>query len=201
MSSRHSSSAPAASYAAAAATGSPASRNSTKRTPLTTRPSFTSRQGMRRTLNISGGRDGFDFDKPFAVKNIDGNHGRGGTSISQNFPPDFAIFQAIFSVGDKRRDFDNVVERHADGSELGFDIGPGKPALCTKTCGDLIVLVGRDLAADKSDALEAAYFHDLRITAAGRGGHVSRIHLPEVHAPVPFDLISASAAFASSRPS
>src|SRR6202034_488655 len=37
----------------AASTGSPASRRLTKLTPLTTRPSFTSRQGMTRTLNIS----------------------------------------------------------------------------------------------------------------------------------------------------
>src|SRR5271169_3689418 len=35
----------------AASTGSPASRRSTNFTPLTTRPSFTSRQGMTRTLN------------------------------------------------------------------------------------------------------------------------------------------------------
>ena len=34
-------------------TGSPASRRSTKLTPLTTRPSFTSRQGMTRTLNMA----------------------------------------------------------------------------------------------------------------------------------------------------
>src|SRR6476646_3066380 len=36
----------------AASTGSPASRKSTKLTPLTTRPSVTSRQGITRTLNI-----------------------------------------------------------------------------------------------------------------------------------------------------
>src|SRR3954463_12942229 len=52
MSRKQSSSAPAASYAIAASTGSPASRRSTKLTPLTTRPSLTSRQGMTRTLNI-----------------------------------------------------------------------------------------------------------------------------------------------------
>src|SRR5438477_2097625 len=52
MSRKHSSSAPAASYAIAASTGSPASRRSTKLTPLTTRPSLTSRQGITRTLNI-----------------------------------------------------------------------------------------------------------------------------------------------------
>src|SRR4029078_13438990 len=52
MSRKQSSSAPAASYAIAAATGSPASRKLTKLMPLTTRPSFTSRQGMTRTLNI-----------------------------------------------------------------------------------------------------------------------------------------------------
>src|ERR1051325_1249746 len=42
----------------AASTGSPASRKLTKLTPLTTRPSLTSRQGMTRTLNmaISSGR-------------------------------------------------------------------------------------------------------------------------------------------------
>src|SRR5437763_16222794 len=36
----------------AASTGSPASRRLTKLTPLTTRPSLTSRQGITRTLNI-----------------------------------------------------------------------------------------------------------------------------------------------------
>src|SRR5579863_2376264 len=40
----------------AAATGSPASRKFTKLTPLTTRPSLTSRQGMTRALNMSGRR-------------------------------------------------------------------------------------------------------------------------------------------------
>src|SRR6476661_7730772 len=52
MSRKQSSSAPAASYAMALSTGSPASRRPTKFTPLTTRPSFTSRQGMTRTLSI-----------------------------------------------------------------------------------------------------------------------------------------------------
>src|SRR5262245_16667161 len=52
ISRKHSSSAPAASYAIAASTGSPASRKLTKLTPLTTRPSLTSRQGITRTLNI-----------------------------------------------------------------------------------------------------------------------------------------------------
>src|ERR1700693_6395341 len=37
----------------AAATGSPASRRSTKLIPLTTRPSLTSRQGMTRTFSIA----------------------------------------------------------------------------------------------------------------------------------------------------
>src|SRR6185295_9066659 len=52
ISRKQSSSAPAASYAIAASTGSPASRRSTKLTPLTTLPSLTSRQGITRTLNI-----------------------------------------------------------------------------------------------------------------------------------------------------
>src|SRR5437667_7819590 len=54
MSRKTSSSAPCVSYASAASTGSPASRRSTKRTPLTTRPSFTSRQGITRLANIIG---------------------------------------------------------------------------------------------------------------------------------------------------
>src|SRR5213592_4506494 len=53
MSRNTSSSEPWASYAIAASTGSPASRRSTKLTPLTTRPSLTSRQGITRTLNIA----------------------------------------------------------------------------------------------------------------------------------------------------
>src|SRR3989449_4732651 len=52
MSRKTSSSAPCLSYASAASTGSPASRRSTKRTPLTTRPSLTSRHGMTRLANI-----------------------------------------------------------------------------------------------------------------------------------------------------
>ena len=41
----------------AASTGSPASRRSTKFTPFTTRPSFTSRQGMMRIFNIRASLD------------------------------------------------------------------------------------------------------------------------------------------------
>src|SRR5882724_8663720 len=54
MSRKTSSSAPCASYAIAASTGSPASRRSTKRTPFTTRPSLTSRQGMMRLASTLG---------------------------------------------------------------------------------------------------------------------------------------------------
>src|SRR5690606_15444979 len=54
MSRKHSSSAPAASYTLACSTGSPASTRSTNCTPLTTRPSFTSRQGMMRLVSMSG---------------------------------------------------------------------------------------------------------------------------------------------------
>src|SRR5271165_6074746 len=52
MSRKQSSSAPAVSYSAACSTGSPASRSDTKLTPLTTRPSFTSRQGMTRNFSM-----------------------------------------------------------------------------------------------------------------------------------------------------
>src|SRR5579883_3487650 len=52
MSRKHNSSAPSRSYILACSTGSPASTRSTKFTPLTTRPSFTSRQGMTRIFNM-----------------------------------------------------------------------------------------------------------------------------------------------------
>src|SRR5579862_6107444 len=51
----------------ACATGSPASTRSTKLTPLTTRPSFTSRQGMTRILSMGLGRErqsGGEVDPP-----------------------------------------------------------------------------------------------------------------------------------------
>src|SRR6266436_2289347 len=54
MSRNTSSSAPCASYAIAASTGSPASRRSTNRTPFTTRPSLTSRHGMMRLASTLG---------------------------------------------------------------------------------------------------------------------------------------------------
>src|SRR5947209_19771619 len=57
MSRKQSSSAPAASYAIALSTGSPASRRLTKLTPLTTRPSFTSRHGMTRDLSMDAALD------------------------------------------------------------------------------------------------------------------------------------------------
>src|SRR5260370_21045072 len=52
MSRKTSSSAPSALYCAASSTGSPASRRFTKLMPLTTRPSFTSRQGIMRRVSI-----------------------------------------------------------------------------------------------------------------------------------------------------
>ncbi len=54
ISRKTSSSASSRSYRRAISTGSPASRRSTNRTPLTTRPSFTSRHGMIRLASISG---------------------------------------------------------------------------------------------------------------------------------------------------
>src|SRR5437879_9869037 len=53
MSRKMISSAPSRSYAAASSAGSPASRSSWKRTPFTTRPSVTSRQGMIRFAGMS----------------------------------------------------------------------------------------------------------------------------------------------------
>src|SRR5438094_337820 len=53
MSRKQSSSAPSRSYALAISTGSPASRRFTKDTPFTTRPSFTSRQGMMRLVSMT----------------------------------------------------------------------------------------------------------------------------------------------------
>src|SRR6266511_866275 len=55
MSRKTSSSAPAASYRRAASTGSPASRSFRNRTPLTTRPSLTSRHGMIRLVSLGRG--------------------------------------------------------------------------------------------------------------------------------------------------
>src|SRR6185295_11878103 len=52
MSRKTSSSAPSSEYRRPHSMGSPASRNPTKLTPLTTRPSLTSRQGMMRLANI-----------------------------------------------------------------------------------------------------------------------------------------------------
>src|ERR1700756_2552409 len=51
MSRKVNSSAPSASYCLASSTGSPASRRFSKLTPLTTRPSSTSRHGMTRTAS------------------------------------------------------------------------------------------------------------------------------------------------------
>src|SRR5437764_3197646 len=50
MSRKTSSSAPSAAYSGANSTGSPASRSSTKETPLTTRPLSTSKQGITRLV-------------------------------------------------------------------------------------------------------------------------------------------------------
>src|SRR4029079_13330477 len=54
MSRKQISSAPCVSYAAATATGSPASRSSLKRTPFLTRPASTSRHGITRLHSMSG---------------------------------------------------------------------------------------------------------------------------------------------------
>src|SRR5262249_24637315 len=71
MSRNVSSSAPSASWGIAASTGSPASRRSRNFTPLTTRPSLTSRQGMTRTLNMSSRRRARRADQPQRVRRIE----------------------------------------------------------------------------------------------------------------------------------
>src|SRR5215470_3188798 len=71
ISRKHSSSAPAASYATAASTGSPASRKLTKLTPLTTRPSLTSRQGMTRTLSTRPSLHPGVTDQPQRLRGIE----------------------------------------------------------------------------------------------------------------------------------
>src|SRR5579863_3009560 len=58
----------------ACATGSPASTRSTKLTPLTTRPSFTSRQGMTRILSMGLGRErqsGGEVDPPIVERSAE----------------------------------------------------------------------------------------------------------------------------------
>src|ERR1700722_19479541 len=71
MSRKHSSSAPAASYAMAASTGSPASRRSTKLMPLTTRPSLTSRHGMTRTFSIEPSLGSGITDQPQRLAGVE----------------------------------------------------------------------------------------------------------------------------------
>src|ERR1700690_3941508 len=55
----------------AAATGSPASRRSTKLIPLTTRPSLTSRQGMTRTFSIAPSPRPRGADQPQRLAGIE----------------------------------------------------------------------------------------------------------------------------------
>src|SRR3974390_2428246 len=55
----------------AASTGSPASRKLTKLTPLTTRPSFTSRQGMTRTLSTRPSLRPGVADEPQRLRGIE----------------------------------------------------------------------------------------------------------------------------------
>src|SRR6201996_6033467 len=76
-----SSSAPSASYAAASSTGSPASRRFSKLTPLTTRPSSTSRQGMTRTARLVLVDDSVVIGPPYGVQHVEQlamHAGRGG---------------------------------------------------------------------------------------------------------------------------
>src|SRR5689334_24216021 len=79
MSRKQSSSAPSRSYTVATSTGSPASRRLTKLTPLTTRPSFTSRQGMMRLVNMLSsafmkGRDRSPISELAVVEGLADNH-------------------------------------------------------------------------------------------------------------------------------
>src|ERR1700674_4635058 len=55
----------------AASTGSPASRRLRKLTPLTTRPSLTSRQGMTRTFSIAPSRRSRGADQPQRLAGIE----------------------------------------------------------------------------------------------------------------------------------
>src|SRR3990172_6149789 len=93
MSRNTSSSAPSASYTPASSTGSPASRRSRKRMPLTTRPPATSKQGMIRVVSmarpiVSGARGG-----PLAeVPGCSRQHGAaGGEQQRQHDEPEYSL--------------------------------------------------------------------------------------------------------------
>src|SRR4051794_28217891 len=163
MSRKVSSSAPSASYTRAISTGSPASRRSTKFTPLTTRPASTSRHGMTRTAKLisplraprcsrprPSDRIGLDLDQHLRVDQR--RHLRAGarrTGVAEALPVGATDLLPAGGDGDEYARADAVGEREAGPLE-GFREDPQRfPGLRTRVAGVGHVAVdGRGGAAD-----------------------------------------------------
>src|SRR5271169_830922 len=101
----------------AAATGSPASRRSTKLIPLTTRPSLTSRHGMTRTFSIAPSSRPRRADQPQRLAGvepavIEGAAGDGAGQLGGTGLEHFAdVVQGGEAARRDHRDFYGVRQR------------------------------------------------------------------------------------------
>src|SRR5512134_1228277 len=182
MSRKTSSSASSSSYRRAITTGSPASRRFTKLTPLTTRPSFTSRHGMIRLASIAREKG----SRPFQAQGV----GKRYRAVVHRPPDDDAAHP--FALHRPER-FHIPQGGHAAGGEHGggkafrepadaAEIGPRHHAVAgdvrVDEAGDPALLhLLREVDGDHSRHFHPAAYGHPSFLGVDRRGHLAGIRL------------------------
>src|SRR5512141_3228026 len=186
ISRKTSSSASSRSYRRAISTGSPASRRSTNRTPLTTRPSFTSRHGMIRLASIPRIQGPWTL-LPLRLQRLGQADRADHPFVLQRLEPAQVVEGGHAAGGDHRRG--DTVREIADGVEIGTHHHPVARDVRVDEAGDAALLdLARELHRDdarhlhpSADRRTAVARVDPRSHLSGVGAGDSRDFLGAAH--------------------
>ena len=96
----------------------------------------------------SGCRNSLDFEQPCNVVNASDDDGERRLSTVQHEAAYVAILVSVAAVGQKGRNFDQVVQAHAGSPQLRFDVGPDQDALCMEADRHRAIWIDRNLTTD-----------------------------------------------------
>jgi hypothetical protein len=147
---------------------------------------------VSRALKRQGGevtpsrdRDALDLDFPGRVREAADDQRARRAAIAEHRAAAFARCGEVAMVRQDGGGLDEIVQGHAGGLELLFEILPGEPALFDDIGGDTAVHPLADLAADVEGAGRARNLDRLRIGGDGLRG-VRGVEIAALHA----DLLS-----------
>ena len=127
-------------------------------------------KGKGGELTPSRDRDALDLDLPGRVHEAADDQRARRAAIAKRGAAAFARCGEVAMVRQDRGDLDEIVQGHAGGLEMRFEILPGESALFDDIGGDSAVYPLADLAPDIEGAGRARNLDRLRIGGDGRRG-------------------------------